>query len=387
MQYRINPKNGEEISALGFGCMRFGKNFQEVEKQVCHAIEQGINYFDTAYTYGKTEEVLGEILAKNNLRDKVKIATKLSHYLVKKRGDLDKYFQTQQKRLQTKRFDYYMIHVLPNLASWNFLVSIGVLEWLAEKKAQGEIGQFGFSFHGTCDDFCALIDAYDWDFAMIQYNYYDIHYQAGEKGLLYAAQKGIPIMVMEPLRGGMLVNKLPKKAVEVWQGAQEKRSAANWALSWVLNHPQVLTVLSGMETMEMVKENIEIAKKAQANSLSEEEKSLFDTARVAIQETTKVDCTGCNYCMPCPKGVDIPQCLQSLNEIVLQGKLQARFWYVATTEGKHAGLCVKCGKCTPLCPQGIQIEEKLQETKGALEGPLHKIMRFVMRRMFQSKGK
>ena len=387
MQYRVNPKNADKISALAFGCMRFQKDLTEVEKQVRYAIEQGVNYFDTAYTYGKTEEMLGEILAKDDLRSQVKIATKLSHYLIKSREGLDKYFNTQKKRLQTDYIDYYMVHILPNVASWNFLLGIGILDWVAEKKKSGEIGQFGFSFHGACEDFCALIDAYDWDFTMIQYNYYDIHYQAGQKGLLYAAEKGIPVMVMEPLRGGMLVNQIPKSAEEIWANADSKRSVAAWAFAWVLNHPQVLTVLSGMETMEIIQENIKTANEAKADSLSAEELALFDRARAEIKATTKVDCTACNYCMPCPVGIDIPQCLQSLNDTVLLGKNRARFWYVATTEGKNASKCIKCGKCTPLCPQNISIEEKLTEVKKTLEGPIYRVMRFVARRMLNIKSK
>ena len=387
MQYRKNPKNGDEISALAFGCMRFQKDLGAVEKQVCYAIEQGVNYFDTAYTYGKTEEMLGEILARTDLRDKVKIATKLPHYLLTKREHLDKYFAIQQKRLQTKHFDYYMIHMLPNQSSWNFLLEIGILDWLTEKKKNGEIDQFGFSFHGTCEDFCALIDVHDWDFCMIQYNYYDIHYQAGQRGLFHAAEKGVPVMVMEPLRGGMLVNKLPKTVNEIWENADTQKTPAAWALSWVLNHPEVLTVLSGMETMEMVKENIETVTHAKAGALSETEQGYFIKAREELTKRTKVDCTGCNYCMPCPKKIDIPQCLQSLNDTVLLGKWTARFWYAMTTEGKNASLCIQCGKCTPLCPQHIKIEEKLAQTEKELEGLIYKIMRLVIRRRLRTKNK
>jgi len=387
MQYRVNPKNSDEISALAFGCMRFRRDLEEVERQVRYAIEQGVNYFDTAYTYGKTEEMLGKILAKDNLRSKVKIATKLSHYLIKSREGLDKYFNTQKKRLQTEYIDYYMVHMLPNMASWDFLLGIGVLDWVAEKKKSGEIGQFGFSFHGACEDFCALIDAHDWDFTMIQYNYYDIHYQAGQKGLLHAAKKGIPVMVMEPLRGGTLVNQIPKSVEDIWANAPGDRSVASWALSWVFHHPEVLTVLSGMETMEMLEENIKTANEAGANSLSTEELALFDAARMEIKAKTKVDCTACNYCMPCPVGIDIPQCLQSLNDTVLLGKWRAMFFYAATTEGKNASRCIKCGKCTPLCPQDIPIEEKLREAKRALEGPMYHIVRFGMRRMLNIKRK
>ena len=385
MQYRKNPKTGEDISLLAYGCMRFPRDERETERQIRYAIDQGINYFDTAYMYGASEATLGRILAKDNLRAKVKIATKLPHYLGKKQEDFDRIFQTQLRRLQTDHIEYYMIHMLPALATWERLVHIGIIDWLTKKKKSGEISQIGFSFHGPESEFIALIDAWDWDFCMIQYNYYDINFQAGRRGLEYAAGKGIPLMIMEPLRGGTLVHKLPPKAKQIWDEAPEQRSAAEWGLRWVFNHPQVLTALSGMSTMEMIEENVRVAKETLPGSLTEEELTRYNQVREAIQAGTKVSCTGCGYCMPCPFGVDIPLNLTCLNETVFQGKLRALTWYIATTTDCNASLCTQCGKCEKLCPQEIKIQEKLAQTVRELEGFPYKPLRFLARKRLQRK--
>lgn len=211
MQYRINPKNGDRISALGFGCMRFHRDEKEVERQIRYTIDQGVNCFDTAYMYGASEAILGRVLAKDSLRDKVNIATKLPQYMVRKREDFDRFFRAELDRLQTDRVDYYLMHMLTDLTSWRRLVGLGALEWIAEKKNSGQIRNIGFSFHGVQPEFIKLIDDHGWDFCMIQYNYLDEQVQAGKAGLEYAGRKGIPIMVMEPLRGGTLVKSLPQR--------------------------------------------------------------------------------------------------------------------------------------------------------------------------------
>ena len=237
MQYRINPKNGDEISVLAFGCMRFKRDEKETEQQIIKAIEMGVNYFDTAYIYPGSEATLGRILSKG-YRDKVKIATKLPPYLVKKKEDFDKIFHTQLERLKTDYIDYYLIHMLPNLDVWQRMISLGIEEWIEEKKAKGLIRNIGFSYHGGQEEFVKIVDAYPWEFCMLQYNYYDEFNQASKNGLLYAADKGLPIMIMEPLRGGKLVN-LPKEALQVFDESEEKHSPAEWSFRWLWNHPQI----------------------------------------------------------------------------------------------------------------------------------------------------
>ena len=385
MQYRVNPKTGDKISALGFGCMRFNRSEKEVEQHIRFAIDQGINYFDTAYLYPNSEAILGRILAKDGLRDKVKVATKLPYYLVKSYSDFDKYFNTQLKRLQTDHIDYYLMHMLPDYASFESAVNMGILKWAEEKKQTGAIKNFGFSFHGLQDEFMKLVDAYSWDFCMIQYNYLDEFVQAGKAGLEYAAKKGLGIMVMEPLRGGTLVDKLPQSAKDMWENAPTKRSPADWGLRWVLNHPQVTCVLSGMGTQAMVEENIATVSDATAHSLSKEELALYDKVRTEIREATKVGCTGCGYCMPCPRDVDIPNCFASLNDTVIKGKMMSMYWYMQMTKGHEASLCVKCGKCEPLCPQSIPIREKLDQAQRELEGFPYKPMRWFIK-TFMNKG-
>jgi len=383
MQYRVNPKNGDRISALGYGGMRFHKDEQEVERHIRYAIEQGVNYFDTAYIYSGSEAMLGRILSKDGLRDRIKLATKLPLHLVRRQADFDRLFTTQLERLQTDRMDYYLMHMLPGPASWRRLTELGIIEWIAEKKRQARIVNIGFSFHGTKEDFCALLELYDWDFCMIQYNYLDEHNQAGKDGLLYAASKGIPVVVMEPLRGGTLVNKLPPEAKAVWDGAPAKRSYAEWGLRWVLNHPQVLCLLSGMGAMDMVEENVRTVSDSFPNTLSDAELSLYSAALAKIREATNVACTGCGYCMPCPKGVDIPACFSSLNDVAVKGLFQSMYWYTVTA-GKHAASrCAQCGQCEKHCPQAIPIRQKLQQVQNELERFPYGIVRFVLSRVLR----
>ena len=385
MQYRTNPKNGDKISALGFGCMRFHKNAQETEKQIRYAIENGVNYFDTAYLYPNSETTLGRILAKDGLRDKVKIATKLPQYVAKKASDFDKYFNTELERLQTDRIDYYLLHMLTDLKSLKRLIDLGVFEWAEEKKRSGQIINFGFSFHGIQSEFLAIIDEYDWDFCMIQFNYLDEFNQAGKVGLEYAASKGMPVMIMEPLRGGTLVNNIPPAAADVFNNSPTKRTYADWGLRWVLNHPQVLCVLSGMGTQEMVEENIKTVISAEPNSLTEAELKMYSEVCEQIRKSTKVNCTGCGYCVPCPKGVDIPTCFSSLNDIVNKGKMGALMFYILMTNEHNASLCIQCGKCESHCPQSIPIREKLTQVQNELEKFPYKPMRFIIKKVFNRK--
>lgn len=385
MNYRENKKNGDKLSILGFGCMRFptkGNSIDEErsEAMIVSAIEQGVNYFDTAYVYnfGKSETVLGKVLAKGH-RDKVKIATKLPHFMVKNTGDLDRLFNTQLERLKTDRIDYYLIHMLPDVGVWERLKGVGIEKWIEEKKKKGQIINIGFSFHGIKDQFVKIVDAYNWDFCQIQYNYLDVNNQAGTSGMKHAASKGIPVIVMEPLRGGKLVNNLPKEVSDLWNNAKPKRTPAEWALRWVWNHPEVNVVLSGMSSEEQVEENIRIASDAKANSFTKEELSLFDTVKNILMKKTKVGCTGCSYCMPCPAGVDIPACFSIYNEKYALNTKRAGMTYIQNTGAMtlhpaYASLCKKCGKCETHCPQNIQIRQKLEEVSKEMEGVFFKPM-------------
>jgi len=383
MQYRLNPKNGDLLSALGFGSMRFSRNEQETEKQVRLAIELGVNFFDTAYIYPGKEAALGRALPKG-LREKVKIGTKLPPFLVKKTGDLNRIFTTQLERLQTDHIDYYFTHSLSSLSDWERLLPIGIEKWVDSQKASGRIVNIGFSFHGGQTEFARIVDAYDWEFCMIQYNYLDEHNQAGKKGLSYANGKGIPVIAMEPLRGGMLANRLPKEAASVFERADATRTPAEWGLRWVLNHPEILMALSGMNSIEMVEENIRIASQAEANSLTEQELALYEDVKHILLKKTQIHCTSCGYCMPCPKGVDIPLCFESLNAHGLGSRLTARFQYITYVGKKNASLCTQCGKCEDHCPQGIAIRSELQNVIRKMErfpyGPARFVVHKAMRR-------
>ncbi|MCL2593685.1 MAG: aldo/keto reductase [Defluviitaleaceae bacterium] len=371
MNYRENPKNSDKLSLLGFGCMRFPKNEQETEELLLYAIENGINYFDTAYIYGNSEEVLGRILAKNNKRKDVKIATKTFPALIKKYSDFDKYFNRQLERLQTDYIDYYFIHMLTDVLMWQRLVDLGAIDWINSKKADGSIKNIGFSYHGGRDEFIKICDDFAWEFCMIQYNYLDEYKQAGKSGLQYANKKGLPVMIMEPLRGGRLANNLPKKALEAFFKADVQRTPAEWSFRWIYNHEEVTCVLSGMSDMKMLKENIAVVKSSKINSLTEAELLIIEEAKQAIEETIKVNCTGCNYCMPCPQGVDIPTCLSCYNNTVIEGRMPAIAKYFMQTcfkkEPSIASKCNKCGKCEKHCPQNIEIIKELENTKKALE--------------------
>ncbi len=374
MNYR-NDKKGEQISILGFGCMRFtrkGNNIDidKAEQEIMAAYKAGVNYYDTAYIYTGSEVAVGEIFERNGIRDKIKIATKLPQYLVNNPGALDKYFNEQKKRLRTDYIDYYLMHMLTDLQAWENLKKNGVEDWILQKKQSGEIRNIGFSFHGNTDMFLQILNAYDWDFCQIQYNYLDEVSQAGVDGLRAAAAKGIPVIIMEPLRGGKLVDMLPEKAKDLVAKDPKKRTAAELAFRWLWNQPEVTCVLSGMNSVAMVEENCRVASEAQAGEFTEEDFALIDGIKSAIKEKIKVGCTGCGYCMPCPKGVDIPGTFYYYNEMFTEKKSSARFNYAQNVgirkESAFASQCVQCGKCEQHCPQHLQIREELKNADKAL---------------------
>ena len=390
MNYR-KDKYGNDLSILGFGCMRFprkktGKtDMEETEREIMTAISKGVNYFDTAYIYPGSEAALGEILEKNAVRDKVYIATKLPHYLIKSREELDKKFNEQLRRLRTDHIDYYLMHMLTDTATWQRLVDMGIKEWIDEKMKSGQIRQIGFSYHGGTDAFCKLVDVYDWDFAQIQYNYMDEHSQAGRRGLHYAHARGLAVIIMEPLRGGRLVKNLPTEAKKVFGSYKVKRTPAEWAFRWLWDQKEVTVVLSGMNSMEMVNENIETASSVRVGELGESEMKLFDKVVKAINSKMKVGCTGCGYCMPCPKGVDIPGTFAAYNRRANDGKFWGLMDYfmctTLRTNSAAASECIGCGKCEKHCPQKIEIRKQLAAAKKEFEGPIYRAARKIVKKI------
>ncbi len=396
MQTRQNSRNGDRLSILGFGCMRFPKKNDEIDEtramaMVRDAIEKGVNYFDTAYIYhnGKSEGLLGKALSEG-YREKVWIADKLPQFMVYRLSQAQKIFEKQLSRLQTDRIDYYLLHMLTDKAMFERLSSLGILDWMETLKADRQIGNIGFSFHGGKRDFEAIVKAYPWDFCQIQYNYLDENRQATKSGLQLAHELDIPVVVMEPLRGGKLADNLPEEAVRVFRDSDPRRSPADWALRWVWNHPEVTVVLSGMSTEEQLKENIRIAGEMQANSLSREELLVFDQVKKVLMEKTKIPCTNCGYCMPCPYGVDIPGCFSFYNDKYLLGSRNIRLRYMQTLgamsqKPANASQCVGCGQCEPHCPQQIAIRNELKTVAKELEGPLYRPLTGIARKVLRIK--
>ena len=384
MLYRTFGNTGHELSILGFGCMRLpiidGKHHQideEKATQMLHyAIDHGVNYVDTAYPYhsaipmqeGMSEIFLGRGL-QNGYRDQVNLATKLPSWLIKSRADMDFYLNQQLARLQTDHIDFYLVHGL-NEHYWHNLKQLGVFEFLDSALADGRIKYAGFTFHDELELFKAIVDAYNWSFCQIQYNFMDEEYQAGREGLEYASARGLGIVIMEPLRGGSLTARIPDAVQAVWDRADVKRSPAEWALRFVWNHPAVDVVLSGMTEMEQVIENIRIADEAYPDSLTEKEKMLIGETKKIYRARIKVDCTNCRYCMPCPNGVNIPGNFSVLNNLSMFEDIKsAKASYGFLKLGKSdAANCTECGICEESCPQNIPIGEKLLEVLQTLGG-------------------
>lgn len=392
MLTRINQKNGDQLSILGFGCMRFptkggGIDEERSIKMIRNAIENGVNYFDTAYFYhnGKSESLLGEALL-GGYREQVKIATKLPPFMVSKLEGAKKIFANQLEKLKTDYIDYYLLHMLTDKASFERMVDIGVMEWMEQLRKEGTIRNLGFSFHGSKSDFEQIVQAYPWDFCQIQYNYLDENNQATKSGLQLAHSLGIPVIIMEPLRGGKLVNNLPEEVIKEFQSYDKKRTPAEWALRWIWNHPEVNVILSGMSDEAQLAENIKIASDADSNTLTEEELEVFEKVKAIMQEKTKVPCTGCGYCMPCPYGVNIPGCFSSYNDKYLLGLKQNRWKYMQTLgllskQPAFASMCKECGKCERYCPQNIEIRKELKNVKKEMEGPFFKPVVSIARKV------
>ena len=394
MQYR-KDKFGNDLSILGYGCMRFTKkgggiDIDKAEKEIMAAYEAGVNYFDTAYIYPGSEAAVGEIFARNHIREKINIATKLPQYLIGNRAALDKYFDEELSRLRTDYIDYYLMHHLTDVAMWEKLKKIGILDWVAEKKKAGIIRNIGFSYHGNTENFLKILNDHDWDFCQVQYNYLDELTQAGAAGVKAAAAKGVPVIIMEPLRGGKLINMLPEGAEKSMSNSGRAWTAAEWAFRWLYNQSEVTVVLSGMNSLAMVEENCRIASDAQAGDLTASDFETLAAVKKAIQEREKVGCTGCRYCMPCPQGVDIPGVFRCYNTMYTESKTQGRFQFAQTVgltkEPAFASQCVQCGKCEQHCPQNLPIREKLAEADRALRPLPYKIGINVVRKYMFRKS-
>lgn len=368
-------KTGLQVSPLGFGCMRFpvidNDNSRIDEEQamemVHYAIDKGVNYFDTAYPYhaydfskgGASEPFLAKAL-KNGYREKVFIATKLPSWLVQSREDMDRFLDEQLERLETGFIDFYLLHGLDG-TSWKKLLQFGVLEFLDSALEAGKIRYAGFSYHDEADLFKEIVDAYDWTFTQIQYNYMDEEYQAGKEGLLYAAEKGLAVVAMEPLRGGTLVNGLPPAARKTLEKAAPDRTAVGWALQWLWKQPEVTVVLSGMSHLDHVKENLQLANELSQKEWTEKDETTLLSAIELIRGLKRVDCTACSYCMPCPEGVNIPRNFSLYNDHHMLQDPAAKLRYTRLlSDTAKASNCVRCGQCEPLCPQGIQIMDELE---------------------------
>jgi predicted aldo/keto reductase-like oxidoreductase len=353
---------------------------------VSAALERGVNYFDTAWLYPGSEQALGDAIGQKGCRKEIYIATKMPVFLCKKTEDFDKYFNESLKRLKTDYVDYYLMHNISSIDSWERMVSLGIKDWIAAKKREGVIKQIGFSFHGNCDHFIKVLDAYDWEFAQIQYNYSDENYQAGKRGLQAAAAKNIPVIIMEPLMGGKLVNALPPAALAAFKKANSVRTTAFWGLLWLWNQREPTVILSGMSSATQVQENLASIDQAHPDCLTTEELAVFDEVRRVFNESFKVHCAGCNYCMPCPKGVNIPGCFSAYNTSYAIGLVDGIQQYITSTGAqskKNACIsnCVKCGKCEAHCPQHIPIRQELANARKRLE-PVYVRLMLAAARLF-----
>lgn len=371
MLYRKFGKHGIEVSILGFGCMRLPilDNDQsridepKAIEMLHYAIDNGVNYIDTAYPYhgGNSEPLVGKAL-RNGYRDKVYLATKMPVYRVTEHAGFMQLLDEQLKKLDTDHIDFYLLHAL-NSKTWEQSKQNDVFRFIQQALDQGKIRHIGFSFHDQLPVFKEIVDAFDWDFCQIQLNYMNETYQAGMEGLNYAAGKGLPVVIMEPLLGGKLTKNIPPALQAIWDQAETKRSPAEWALRWLWNMPEVTTVLSGMTTLEQVKENIEIAGRAHPNSLTGRELEIIDQAKEFYRQRTKVDCTLCQYCMPCPAGVKIPSIFRLYNEAAMfDSHAGSSRWYQQMIGNKtDASVCVDCGQCEEACPQNLEIRKHLQQ--------------------------
>ena len=382
MQYRTVPKTDDPLSILGYGCMRLptleGKiDRDQASKLLSHAVDQGINYIDAAvpYHHGEAESFVGAFLEEYRCRDRIKLATKLPRWQVYTCRDMEAIFTTQLKRLRTDHIDYYLLHGIDG-PSWERLLRLGVLEFLERIRKEGRIRYAGFSYHGNRDDFSSIVDAYDWPFCQIQYNYLDTHSQAGIRGLEYAASRNLAVIIMEPLRGGKLAGPFPGDTGAIDAHQSHFHSPAEWALRWLWDRPEITCVLSGMNTQAQLDENLSIASDVKAHDFGPPEHAVIDQIKNLYQQQLKINCTGCGYCLPCPAGVDIPSCFEVFNSNGTKNVYLARLGGIAG-KASYASLCTKCTQCEEACPQHLVISSLLQEVAKNLEGRTFKLKRLI----------
>lgn len=372
MQYNEFGKMKKMVSRFGLGCMRLpqmknaeGKDIideNESIKIIRHAVDNGVNYLDTAYTYPGSEEVLGKAL-KDGYREKVLIATKAPAVNVKSSDDYPRFFNEQLKRLQTDYIDVYIFHCLDR-ANWETVKKTDGIKFMEQMKSEGKIKEIGFSFHSDYELFEEIVDAYCWDMCLIQLNILDRNHQAGVKGLKYAAEKGISVVIMEPLKGGLLANNQPQEISGLLNGYKEQRSLVEWAFRWLYDQREAKVILSGVNSMAQLEDNLRIFKDAQAGVMSEQDIKLMDKVKAIYESKVKVGCTGCGYCMPCPMGVNIPEIFKVYNDAHFSpwSEFGKTFYsLIATASGKDASNCVGCKKCQNHCPQNINIVDMLKE--------------------------
>ena len=370
MQYSTIPSSGDRVSVLGYGCMRFTRkggaiDQEKAEREMIYAITHGVNYFDTAYIYPGNEAALGKLFQKG-WRSRVFLATKIPHYKIRSLSDLERIFAEELSRLYTDYIDYYLMHMLPSVQTWQRLCTLGVSDWLEQKKREGVIRHIGFSFHGGTKNFKALIDTYPWDFCQIQYNYMDTEEQAGDKGYALAEKLGVPLVIMEPVKGGSLAA-LPEEVEAPFKEARPEASTSSWAFRWVASHPDVHVVLSGMSTMEQVEDNLKTF--GNFEPLTEKEEKIVEGVATAIKARTKNGCTGCAYCMPCPHGVNIPKNFRIWNDLAMYGneEITRQNYFKYLPEAERADKCKACGKCEKVCPQSLSIRENLKQVQKEME--------------------
>jgi len=376
MQYRTFGRLDWKPSALGFGAMRLpvidddpGQiDEPEATRMIRYAIDHGVNYVDTAYPYHRetSEAFLGQVL-QDGYRERIKLATKLPCWKIEEPADFDRYLNEQLERLQTNHIDFYLLHAL-NAKTWLKVRDLGVLHWAEGAIADGRIGHLGFSFHDEYEVFQEIVDASDlWLFCQIQFNYMDIEYQAGTKGLKYAASKGLAVVAMEPIRGGRLAKNIPPIIQEIWDSVPIERTPADFALQWVWNHPEISLLLSGMSTMKQVEENVESASRSGPGTLTKEELALYARVRGEYQRLCPIPCTDCKYCLPCPSGVNIPRVFEIYNDLMMYGdENRAQMVYSSLAEDQRANLCIECGECLEKCPQHIEIPDLLAKAHETL---------------------
>ena len=389
MNKRVVKRNGDELFPLGIGAMRLPTKNNSIDREsaqefILYAIENGVNYIDTAYAYhgGESESFLGDILSLTGAdgvkyRDKIKLSTKLPSWMVRSREDMDAFLNEQLRKLQTDFIDYYYVHSV-DLSTILRLKDLGLYEFLESARNDGKIRNIGFSYHGSPHEFKTLIDDFPWDMVLVQYNYLDVNAQAGIRGIQYAYENDIAVFVMEPLKGGLLAGELPPEVSALFDEVDSSKSSVDWALSWVFNQNEITCVLSGMGSLDQMKENMAIAERVEIGSLSDDELDVLDKAQGIFNSMMKINCTGCGYCLPCPKGVNIPDCFNVYNEKYLFNKkafgvlphAMVNYYMVVggiTNKQASAGLCNHCGRCKRLCPQSLDIPNELDRVKSEFE--------------------